>query len=135
MTPCLTGEKNSSHFSQVLILLFHVVKHIEKTKNSKGSEFEKNIDQYGYTINEDGTWCNNLWTSAEANKVSKDWFQSDHRGKGWDYSCWDYIGLLGLGYTQQQIAAAKINKSVLIDFVERKLKFLMSYKEKLINLT
>ena len=99
------------------------------------SEFEKNIDQYGYTINEDGTWCNNLWTSAEANKVSKDWFQSDHRGKGWDYSCWDYIGLLGLGYTQQQLAAAKINKSVLIDFVERKLKFLMSYKEKLINLT
>jgi radical SAM superfamily enzyme YgiQ (UPF0313 family) len=99
------------------------------------SEFEKNIDQYGYTINNDGTWYNNLWTSSEVTKISRDWFQSDHRGSSWDFSCWDYIGLLGLGYTRQQIESAKINKSVLIDFVERKSKFLMFYKEKLINLS
>jgi radical SAM superfamily enzyme YgiQ (UPF0313 family) len=98
------------------------------------SEFEKNINQYGYTINNDGTWYSNLWTSTEANKVSRDWFQSGHRGKGWDYSCWDYIGLLGLGYTQEQIAAAKIDKSVLIDFPKKKLNFLKSYKEKLLDL-
>jgi radical SAM superfamily enzyme YgiQ (UPF0313 family) len=98
------------------------------------SEFEKNIDQYGYTINDDGSWSNDLWTSAEATEVSKNWFKSNHRGNGWDYSCWDYIGLMGLGYTHQQIAEAKINKSVLGNFAERKLKFLMSYKEKLINL-
>lgn len=98
------------------------------------SEFEKNIDQYGYTINQDGTWSSELWTSAEANTVSSNWFKSDHRGNGWDYSCWDYIGLLGLGYDKKQIAAAKIDKTALSNFAERKLKFLMTYKQKLINL-
>lgn len=98
------------------------------------SEFEKDIDQYGYTINDDGTWHSDLWTSTEANKVSRDWFQSDHRGKGWDYSCWDYIGLLGLGYAPQQIADAKIDRSSLNDFPIKKLIFLKNYKEKLLNL-
>jgi radical SAM superfamily enzyme YgiQ (UPF0313 family) len=98
------------------------------------SEFEKNVDQYGYKINDDGTWYNNQWTSLEANKVSRDWFQSDHRGKGWDYSCWDYIGLLGLGYDRKEIASAKIDKSSLPEFRKRVSNFLESYKEKLLNL-
>lgn len=115
-------------------LLWPLQLHKTKDQWQYHSEFEKNIDQYGYTINDDGTWYNDLWTSAEANKISREWFQSDHRGSGWDYSCWDYIGLMGLGYERKQIANAKINKSALINFAERKIKFLMTYKQKLLTL-
>ena len=99
------------------------------------SEFEKNIEKYGYTIHEDGSWSNDMWTFAEARKVSDDWFKSNHRGNRWDGGCWDYIAFLGLGYEKRQLADARIDKTALRDLPEKVAKFLANYQQQLLALT
>lgn len=110
---------------------------IRKTTDSWAyySEFDKDFEKFGYVLNADSSWKNEHWTSDEAYQVSADWWKHKNYPKGWFYSCWDYISLLGLGFDHSTIRTAMRDSSVMKDFPVTVLLFLDQYKKSLLALS
>lgn len=102
------------------------------TKSSFPSEIERDPGKFGYQIDSDGAWTNNMgMTQHRANEISHKWMEHSWNTNRLRISGWEAMGLQNLGYSFQELQKLTLNQLPMIDISRRYQKRFQDYKTKL----
>lgn len=96
------------------------------------SDFDVNYKKYGYTLDDQGGWTNDVMTYLEAMKLAEE-FNVDGAYGNNSISTWVMFGLLSYGFNIAELRKQKANDIHWPVVIVRKMLMFRKYKEKLIQ--
>jgi radical SAM superfamily enzyme YgiQ (UPF0313 family) len=95
------------------------------------SVFEKNAEKYGYRFNDSGEWENDIITNRQSVKVA---LRMNNNKTNNTVSSWYHMGMLGMGYTHEELLTMDWKHLDSLEFQQREQEFVSKYKNKVKSL-
>ena len=103
-----------------------------KTKSHFKSEFDLNYEKYGYKLDSEGNWYNDIMTYNDALTIAED-FNKKGLYEDNTPSSWFLFGLLSYGYSINELKNQKLQDLNLPVLLFQRLKMFRKYKAELLT--